>query len=251
MLRMCGVLYCILILNTPSFCLNTEEFLDEDIAMERNTHEGNIKLLENLSNELSTNSNSYDLNWEYAAILYFEGDIYETNINKRKEYYWKTKDYADRAIALNPNGVDGHFWKATGYGLWSQANGILNSLFCVGTVKDEMTKVIEIKTNFFRGLPWAIRAQTYNFAPGWPLSIGNKEQSYKDIQIALKYGEDYRYVHQIYAEMLMNDGKYAEAKEEIEKSLNMSFDEKIPREEEKTIKGLKIDLEIVNKRLGK
>ncbi len=226
----------------------TEEFLNEDVAMLRNSREGNIFLLNTLSNELVKNPDSYDLNWEYSAILYFQGDIYENEISKKKEYFLKTKNYAQNAVRLNPSGIDGHFWLATGYGKWSEVNGILNSLFCVGIVRDEMTKVIEIKTNFFRGLPWAIRARAYNFAPGWPISIGNKAQSYFDITNALQFGSDYRYIHQLYAEMLINDGKYKEAEEVIVKALELAFEERIPREEEKTISGLKKDMELIKKK---
>ncbi len=231
----------------PSFALTSEDFLNSDMAKKRNSREGNQELILFLSNEIAQNSNSYDLCWEYAALWYSQGDLYETKNEIKKECFRLTKDYALKAVALNPSGPDGHYWLGVGYGLWAEANGILDSLFYADDILNEMTKVIEIETNYFRGSAWAVRAKVYNFAPGWPLSIGDKGKSYQDIKTAISMGGDFRFILVIYIEMLMNDGRLEEAAAEAAKALELPYDMRIPREEDKNIALTKKYLETIKR----
>jgi hypothetical protein len=239
-----------LFIHTALYPLNTQQFLDLEIAKQRNTREGSLVLITAISNELAKNTNSYELNWLFASMMYFYGDHYENDPERKKAFFTLTKDYALRAVAINNNDPDGHYWLGIGYGKWSEANGILNSLFYADDVYNELKIVVTMDSNYFFGFPWAIMATVHNFAPGWPLSIGNKEMSYKEIQIALNLGVNYKFVYQVYAEMLMNDGKFNEAKNTINHALSMPFDEKYPREDESIISQMKKDLKIINSRLN-
>lgn len=235
---------------TTVFSTTTDEFLRTDFAKQRNTRETAYKLLAYISNQLVQRPDYDEANWLHAAMLYFIGDYYETNFAKKKELFTMTKDFALKAVQLNPESADAHYWLAVGYGKWSQANGILDSLFYADDIFNEISRTIELRPGFFRGVAFGIRATVLDLAPGWPLSIGNKEMAYQDIKTALQFGPDFRFNYQMYAEILINDGYFEEAKKVIEKGLSLPYDTYYPREEDKIINDLKKDLAIVNSRLN-
>jgi len=229
------------------FANTTEEFLNNTNSMQRSTEEGNRRLITLLSNEIVQNPESYELNWQFAAILYFQGYYYERAKEARIAYFKRAIEHAEKAKSINPDGIDGHYWLAVSYASWSEERGILESLYYVEKVVNEISKVINTNPKFLNGLPWIIRAKAYNFAPGWPISLGNKEKSYEDAKMALKIGESNRLVYMLYTDILLNDGKYQECREAIEKGLNLPFDERLFREEEHAITDLKKKLRKLQK----
>ncbi len=218
-----------------SFSVTTLDFITNEVASLRNSEEGIKKLLSILSNEYSKDTNSYDVNWQLAAITYFYGDYYVTNSEAKKKIFEKSKDFALRAVNINPGGPDGHYWLGIAYAKWSEANGILASLFYADDVLDEMTKTIEIEPGFLWGLALAVRSRVYSVAPGWPVSVGDRKKAYIDIYQALKYAGNYRLVWKLYADLLMDDNRLQEAEKVIQKALSFPVDSRIPKEEEKTI----------------
>lgn len=236
-LLLCFVTFSAVLLpgRTRAFGMTTEEFMALPLADLRNSRSGAYQLLVMTSNAAAVNPGSSVAQWNVAAIYYFIGDYYETNREMKKWLYTRTRDHALEAVRLEPGSADARYWLAVGYGKWSEANGILQSLFYADDVVRELTRTVEIRPDFFFGVPWAIRAKAYNFAPGWPLSIGDKEQSYRDIMTAYRYGPGFRFIFQLHAELLLNDGRYAEAKQVAEKGLALAFDPKSPREEERMI----------------
>ncbi|MGA2142025.1 MAG: hypothetical protein ABSG94_06320 [Brevinematales bacterium] len=252
-MKLCSLfLFSVFILALPGalfYSLTSEDFLNSDIAVMRCTHEGNIGLLEEVSNALLAGTNQYDLLWEYSALWYTEGQLYADKNDAKKSCFANEKRYAMEAVKVNPEGPDAHYWLGVGIGLWAEANGILDSLFAAGDIVNEMTTVIKLRPDFFHGAAWAIRAKVYDLAPGWPLSLGDKTKAYQDIAMALKYGGDYRFVIQTEVEMLMNDGRFAEAKTAAETGLALPYDTRIPVEEDQDIASLKSYLVIINSAL--
>ncbi|MGC8771645.1 MAG: hypothetical protein ACP5Q5_10385 [Brevinematia bacterium] len=228
----------LLFLVNLSFSATTMDFITNELAALRNTREGIMKLLNILSNDYRTNSNSYDLNWQLSAMTYFYGDYYVNDNETKKRVFETAMKFGKRAVELNPKGPDGHYWLGIAYAKWSEANGILSSLFYADDVLEEMTRTIELQPDFLWGLALAVRSRVYSVAPGWPISVGDRKKAYIDIYQALKYGSTYRLNYKFYAEILIDDGKLKEAKEVIEKALAFPLDKRIPLEEEKTIKEL-------------
>ena len=222
---------------------------EPEIINLRNTKAGTLKMIEYLKNELISNTNSYDLYWKLSLAAYYYGNFYETNRDKKKEIFSKSRDYALTAVKINPNGVDGHYWLGVAYGLWSAANGILESFFYADEILDEMNKVIALQPDYFAGMPWAVRAKVYYYIPSF--LYGSKEKAYQDMKTALKYGPDFRINYEYYAEILVNDGKYEEASKIIEKGINLPLDNRISLEENYSLVFLKQYQKIVNEKLKK
>lgn len=233
------------------FPTTTDEFLLTEMARQRNSEQTAYVLLAFISNQVLLRPDYDEANWLHAAMLYFIGDYYETNFQKKKELFTMTKDYALKAVQLNPDSADAHYWLAIGYAKWSEANGILDSLFYADDTLNELTKTLELRPGFYHGVAFGIRAKVYDLAPGWPLSIGNKELAFRDIKTAFIFGPDFRFNYQLYAEILMNNGMFEEAKKQIEKGLALPYDKMYPREEDKIIAELNKYQVIVNERLNR
>jgi len=218
-----------------------KDITSNELAKKRNTLEGTLELIKTLQAKYKADPNSYDTAWQYAAICYFYGDYYlkENDKETKKKYFTICKDAAERAVKLNPKGADGHYWLGIGLGMWSDANGILDSLFFADDVANEMTKVIEMDPSYFRGTPWMVRASVYAFAPGWPLSVGDTDKAYADVKMAFKYGSDYRVIYVLYCRILIHNSKWKEAMNIINKGMALPYDKNIPVEEDSAIAKLK------------
>lgn len=203
---------------------DVDDLLAGDLASKRNTKSGLSELITIVEEELAEDPDSYSANWKYAALLYFYGDFYIDDAKTKKTYFTQCKEYAEKAVELNPDDAAGHYWLGIGYAMWSQANGILKSLFYADDVVDEMTECINIDPTYFKGTPYAVRAKVYSFAPGG-ISVGDTDKAYADLKKAFKYGEDYRVIYQIAAEVYMNEKDWENAKEVIEEGIALPIDQ--------------------------
>lgn len=225
------------------------DFMDSKSRAMINTKSGITSLMHTAKSELSKSPKSYNLNWQYAALCYFYGDFYEHNWERKKMYFTCCKDYAWKATRIERNGIEGHYWLAIGYAMWSQANGLLKSLFYADDIVREMTRVIEIQPNYFYGTPWALRATVYSAAPR-VVSVGNKKKAFGDIKQALKYGANYRGVYQMCAKIYLDNKMNNKALVLVNKGLALPLDKSRRLEEQAAIRHLKRYKRIFLKRIA-
>jgi tetratricopeptide (TPR) repeat protein len=243
----------ILLSGVRGFASGSEDIdalLQSEELQKRVTKDGILELLDEMKAILAENPDDYTANWQYAALLYFYGDYYATDPETKKHYFTACKDYAQKSVNINPNGVAANYWLGVGYAKWSESHGILRSLFNVGNVLRYMSKTIELDPSFFRGVPWGIRATVYAFAPR-VISVGNPQKAREDIEAALKYGPDYRVTHQVAANVLIQLQEWEQANEVIEKGLALPFNPLLKIEEEECIKQLNSMKSKVNTELAK
>jgi len=120
--------------------------------------------------------------------------------------------YADKAIAADPTNPEGYFWKSGNIGRIGLLKGVMVSLDSVPTIKELLTKTIELNNNHAKAF-YAL-GQMYAKLPGWPISFGSIEHAVslarkavdlqeRDIRAGLYPEMDYgfylelaRYLHQ-------------------------------------------------------
>lgn len=215
-----------------------EALLGSGLAEKRSTKVGMEELLAEVKGKLEDAPNDYVLNWQYAALAYFYGDFFVKNANTKKLYFTYCKDYAWKAVKANKEGVAGHYWLGVGYAKWSEANGLLKSLFYADDVAREMTETIKRDPAFFNGVPWGVRATVYAFAPR-VISVGNPDKSRADILKALEYGKTYRVTYQVAANVYMHFEEWEKALVLIQKGLALPYNPLQKVEEKECIKTLK------------
>jgi hypothetical protein len=101
--------------------------------------EKSIELYEKV---LAVDSKKYDARWKISRSCKFLGDYYPND--DRVTVLEKGEKYARHAIEIDPGKVEGHFWLGVCLGRIGEERGILNSLFLVGPIKDEMEKCLAI-----------------------------------------------------------------------------------------------------------
>lgn len=106
--------------------------------------------LQVLERALTTDGNNYQLLWRAARAYYFVGD--DTNNKSEKvANFDKGVASAQRAVGLQPNAVEGHFWLGVNYGGQSEVKGVLNAITTVKKIRAEMETVLKLNAGYEDG----------------------------------------------------------------------------------------------------
>ena len=172
---------------------------------------------------------NYEALWKLSQYYKWLGD--KAPDENKLDYFEKGKTYAEEAIKVEPDKVEGHFWRGVHMGRTGEEKGILNSLFLVGPIKDEMEKCIKIDPTFDEA--YYVLGVLYRKAPSWPLSCGDIKKSKEELLLAIKYNPNRLLSHLGLAETYINTGDYNEAREELNKVINLPFEpDRIPEDKE-------------------
>jgi FimV-like protein len=93
--------------------------------------------------------NDYQWLWRAARVYYYVGD--DAGKSEKLRYFEKGMDAARRAIAQQPNAVEGHFWLGANYGGYSEQKGALKALTMVKKIRVEMETVLRLNDRYQDG----------------------------------------------------------------------------------------------------
>lgn len=194
----------------------------ENFWANRNSPDG-AKANYDFCKEEYSKARNYETAWKLARAAEFYGDNYSTNMAMKLGLFTEGKNLSETATNLAPDKVEGHYYLAVCLGLWGEANGIFQSLFAVPGILGEATKTIEIDPAYKDAGGYMIRARLYQKAPGG-ISVGDVKKSQEDYEMVLKLAPKNRTACRFYAELLLDTGQKARAKEVIEKGLAIPLD---------------------------
>ena len=137
---------------------------------------------------LITKENQVGQDYEALFHLGFFYEFYGQKCPNKKEKlaaFEKAATFIDRALKVNPKGIDSHLYRAILIGDIGLEKGILKSLAMVKPMHDELQIVLRLdprnaSAHYFLG-------QLYWRVPGKPLSIGDKKKALEEIALAVKY----------------------------------------------------------------
>ena len=89
----------------------------------------------------------YEVFWKLSRIFYYIGSNTESK-KEKKVIFGQGIYYAKKAVVLEPERPDGHYWLGVNYGVYGEAKGVLKSLSLVKPVKEAMNKVIELDRGY-------------------------------------------------------------------------------------------------------
>jgi len=165
--------------------------------------------------------NRYEAFWRLSRILYYIGEHTEKKKDK-KAIFAQGVYYAERAIELEPEKPDGHYWHGVNNGKYGETRGVLKSLFLVKPIKKAMNKVIEIDRSYEEGGPDRVLGRVYFKLPGF--AGGSKEKSLEHLLKSKEYGPDDAVTRLYLAETYLELDEAGKAKEELDYVLNMEPD---------------------------
>jgi tetratricopeptide (TPR) repeat protein len=117
-----------------------------------------------------------ELYWRAARETLELGDDAEDRKESKDtilKFFEKGQEYADMAIAANPQNNLGYYWKSSNIGRWGQVKGILNSLFKAAPMKELLLK--DLSLNAMHPDAYYVLGQLYRELPGAPLSFGDSD----------------------------------------------------------------------------
>ncbi|MFP4083207.1 MAG: TRAP transporter TatT component family protein [Candidatus Aminicenantes bacterium] len=165
--------------------------------------------------------NKYHVYWRIARILYYIGDHTESKKEKKK-IFSQGIYYGKKAVELEPEKPDGHYWLGVNYGLYGETRGVLKSLFLVDDIKEAMNKVIELDRSYEDGGPDRVLGRVYFKLPG--LAGGSKEKSLQHLLKSKQFGPQDALTRVYLADTYLELDEVEKAREELEYVLNKEPD---------------------------
>jgi hypothetical protein len=169
-----------------------------------------------LRSALQAAPEDYGLLWRMARLRHWQADgVKGEPMAKLGRESW---EWGDKAVKVNPAGVEGHYYAGIGLGAYSQGAGILRALTegLEGKFNARVDKALQLNASFDRGGPLLTKGR-YHFELPWP-----KRDYGKSTVLLRQVLEKFpgRIRGGVYlAETLLADGKAAEAKQVLDAAL--------------------------------
>jgi tetratricopeptide (TPR) repeat protein len=163
----------------------------------------------------------YDAYWKVSRILYYIGEHTE-NKKEKKGIFDRGVYYAEKAVELEPEKPDGHYWLGVNYGKVGETRGVLKSLSLVKPIKNAMNKVIELDRSYEDGGPDRVLGRVFYKLPG--IAGGSKDKSLEHLLKSKEYGPEDAVTRIYLAETYVALKEKEKAREELEYVMNMEPD---------------------------
>lgn len=136
----------------------------------------------------------------------------------RAGYYEKGLTYAEKLLAQQPDGVAGHYWKALNLSGLADVNR-LRGFKLLPQIMDELKRSLALDETYDQAGAHRVLGRIYFEAPGWPMSVGDREKSLEQLTAAVRLAPDNSTNHLYLAETLLAMRSKPQAREELEKVL--------------------------------
>ena len=159
--------------------------------------------------------------WKLSRIFYYIGSNSESK-KEKKITFGQGIYYAKKAVALEPETPDGHFWLGVNYGVYGEAKGVLKSLSLVKPIKKAMNKVIELDRGYEDGGPDRVLGRVYFKLPGF--AGGSNKKSLVHLLKSKELAPNDPLTRCYLADTLLTQKEVHKAREELEYVLSMESD---------------------------
>ncbi len=171
--------------------------------------------------EAATKAGSYEAFWKLARVLYYIGDNTESK-KEKKIIFSQGVYFAKRAVEMEPEKPDGHYWLGVNYGVFGETKGVLKSLSLVKPIKEAMNKVIELDRGYEDGGPDRVLGRVYFKVPG--IAGGSKKKSLEHLLKSKELGPNDALTRCYLADTFLSLKEVDKAREELEYVLSMESD---------------------------
>jgi len=185
------------------------------------------KAVETYEKILKLDPNNYDALWKASRSMSNIGARLPIGTDEEKQkalaVYEKGLDYANRAIAANPNGSMGHVRRAVIYGRMGLLKGVWDSIDLVKKTRSECEKAIQLDLN--NATAWYVLGRTHMKVSEkpklfrLPLGLGwaNMEDAITDLEKSVRLRPDFIMFRLDLARAYAEEDEYSKAREQINK----------------------------------
>ena len=182
----------------------------EDFARDR-------QALETLERALATDSNNYQLLWRAARSYYYVGD--SAPKSDKLGYFNKGVAVAQRAVAQQPNAVEGHFWLGANYGGQSELRGAFNALATVKKIRAEMETVVRLNPAYCDANAYLALGEIDRELPR--LLGGNVKRAISSLEQGLRIAPKNLDIKLALAKAYREDGRKDDARRQLQEILQL------------------------------
>jgi tetratricopeptide (TPR) repeat protein len=172
------------------------------------------------SSELARDPRAFDAAWKLARADYWLGG-HAPAAEQRRDFEDGIAA-GDKAIALEPKRPEGHFWKAANMGALAESFGLRQGLKYRTPIREELETVLRIDPAFQQGSADRALGRWYFKVPR--LFGGSHKQAEQHLRASLGYNPNSTASHFFLAEVLLDDDRKAEAREELQRVLDAPLD---------------------------
>jgi len=167
-----------------------------------------------------TGAGAFDASWKLARADYWLGG--HVPQSESRATYEEGIAAGRRAIALQPNRPEGHFWVAANMGAMAESFGVRQGIKYRKPVKEELEAVLRIDPTFMQGSADRALGRWYFKVPG--LFGGSDKESEAHLRASLKYHPTSTASHFFLAELFLDNGRKTEARTELQAVINAPLD---------------------------
>ena len=169
---------------------------------------------------LASNPRDFDAAWKLArADFWLGGHVPDA---ERRAFYEDGMEAARKAIAIEPNRPEGHFWLGANMGTMAESFGLRAGLKYRGPIRDELETVLRLDPKFQEGSADRALGRWYAKVPG--LFGGSSKKAEEHYRAALKIDPNSTATHFYMAELFVDEDRKPDARAELQKVLDAPFD---------------------------
>jgi tetratricopeptide (TPR) repeat protein len=165
---------------------------------------------------LTANPKDFEAAWKLARACYWLGD--HVPQDERRAQYERGIKAAERAVQIEPNRPEGHFWMAADMGAMAESFGIVAGLRYRGPVKRALETVLRIDAAYQQGSADRALGRWYFRVPR--LLGGSKDKAIEHLQRSLAYARDSSATLFFLAETYLDAGRRDEARRAAQQVLD-------------------------------
>jgi tetratricopeptide (TPR) repeat protein len=166
------------------------------------------------------NSKNFEAAWKLARAYYWLGT--HAPENERRMFLEKGVQAGSAAAMIEPKRPEGHFWMAANMGALADSYGRRVGLKYRRPIKEALETVRRLDPSFMQGSADRALGRWYFKVPGW--LGGDKKLAEEHLRKSLTYNPNSTSSHFFLAELMLDQGRKAEAREELQRVLEASFD---------------------------
>jgi len=168
------------------------------------------------ADRLQKNPRDFEATWKLARARYWLGG--RSPEGERKGLLEGGIAAGRAAVAVEPNRPEGHFWIAANMGALAESFGLRQGIKYRGDIKDALLTVLKIDPAFQHGSADRALGRWYFKVPGF--FGGSNKKSEEHLRKSLTYNPNSSSSHFFLAETLIDMGRLADARAELQKVID-------------------------------
>jgi tetratricopeptide (TPR) repeat protein len=145
---------------------------------------------------------------------------YQTSGKEREKEFKKLVELAKQTEASHPNDAEVLVWEAIILSSYAGEKGGLGALSLVKEAKATLEKAEKLNASILDGAIYTSLGSLYYQVPGWPIGFGDGDKAEEYLKKALAKAPNDIDANFFYGDFLIEEGKYAQAVQVLEKALN-------------------------------